>query len=73
MNNLSFIPQFVSVSDLQRHYPKILKLLKDKQQPLLILKKQPRGNHYCPWFLSNTYGKSPKIWRRNGFKGNRRL
>lgn len=39
MNNLSYIPQFVSVSDLQRNYPSILKSLKKSQNPLLILKK----------------------------------
>ena len=39
MNNLSYIPQFVSVSDLQRNYPSLLKTLKSSQKPLLILKK----------------------------------
>lgn len=39
MNNLSYIPQFVSVSDLQRNYPSLLKALKTSQKPLLILKK----------------------------------
>jgi len=39
MNNLSYIPQFVSVSDLQRNYPSLLKTLKTSQKPLLILKK----------------------------------
>ena len=39
MNNLSYIPQFVSVSDLQRNYPLLLKTLKSSQKPLLILKK----------------------------------
>ncbi len=39
MNNLSYIPQFVSVSDLQRNYPTLLKTLKMSQKPLLILKK----------------------------------
>ena len=39
MNNLSYIPQFVSVSDLQRNYPALLKTLKMNQKPLLILKK----------------------------------
>jgi len=39
MNNLSYIPQFVSVSDLQRNYPALLKTLKTNQKPLLILKK----------------------------------
>jgi len=36
---MSIIPQFVSVSDLQRGYPEILKTLKATQQPLLVLKK----------------------------------
>jgi len=39
MNNFSYIPQFVSVSDLQRNYPALLKTLKISQKPLLILKK----------------------------------
>ena len=39
MNNLSYIPQFISVSDLQRNYPALLKTLKMNQKPLLILKK----------------------------------
>jgi len=39
MNNLSYIPQFVSVSDLQRNYPSLLKTLKISKKPLLILKK----------------------------------
>jgi PHD/YefM family antitoxin component YafN of YafNO toxin-antitoxin module len=39
MNTLSFIPDFVSVSDLQRSYPTILKTLKAGQKPLLVLKK----------------------------------
>lgn len=39
MNNLSYIPQFVSVSDLQRNYPTLLKTLKISKKPLLILKK----------------------------------
>jgi len=39
MNNISYIPQFVSVSDLQRNYPSLLKTLKLSQKPLLILKK----------------------------------
>lgn len=39
MNNLSYIPQFVSVSDLQRNYPNLLKTLKTSQKPLLVLKK----------------------------------
>ncbi|PIU37491.1 hypothetical protein COS77_02460 [Candidatus Roizmanbacteria bacterium CG06_land_8_20_14_3_00_34_14] len=39
MNNISYIPQFVSVSDLQRNYPALLKTLKTSQKPLLILKK----------------------------------
>ncbi len=32
------IPNFVSVSDLQRNYPGLLKQLKKSQKPLLILK-----------------------------------
>lgn len=32
------IPNFVSVSDLQRDYPGLLKQLKKSQEPLLILK-----------------------------------
>jgi len=39
MNNLSQLPDFVSVSDLQRNYPSILKSLKTSNNPLLILKK----------------------------------
>lgn len=39
MNNISYIPQFVSVSDLQRNYPALLKTLKMNKKPLLILKK----------------------------------
>jgi len=39
MNNLSYIPQFVSVSDLQRNYPTLLKTLKMTKKPLLVLKK----------------------------------
>ena len=39
MNNLSYIPQFASVSDLQRDYPGLLKTLKISGKPLLILKK----------------------------------
>ncbi len=39
MNSISYIPQFVSVSDLQRNYPSLLKTLKSSQKPLLILKK----------------------------------
>ena len=39
MNNLSYIPQFVSVSDLQRNYPALLKTLKMTKKPLLVLKK----------------------------------
>lgn len=39
MNTLSYIPQFVSVSDLQRRYPELLKTLKMSQKPLLVLKK----------------------------------
>jgi len=39
MNNSSYIPQFVSVSDLQRNYPSLLRTLKASQKPLLILKK----------------------------------
>ena len=32
------IPNFVSVSDLQRDYPGLLKKLKKSQEPLLVLK-----------------------------------
>lgn len=39
MNNLSYIPQLASVSDLQRNYPGLLKALKISGKPLLILKK----------------------------------
>ena len=39
MNTISYIPQFVSVSDLQRRYPELLKTLKASQKPLLVLKK----------------------------------
>lgn len=39
MNNLSSVPQFASVSDLQRDYPGLLKTLKIFGNPLLILKK----------------------------------
>ncbi|PIV08226.1 hypothetical protein COS52_03840 [Candidatus Roizmanbacteria bacterium CG03_land_8_20_14_0_80_39_12] len=39
MNTLSYIPDFVSVSDLQRRYPELLKALKLGQKPLLVLKK----------------------------------
>ena len=39
MNNLSYFPQFASVSDLQRDYPSLLKSLKNSKKPLLILKK----------------------------------
>jgi len=40
MNNLNFqIPKFISVSDLQRNYPKLLKQLHSSRQPLLVLKK----------------------------------
>ena len=39
MNTFSYIPQFASVSDLQRDYPSLLKTLKTSKQPLLILKK----------------------------------
>lgn len=38
-NQISSIPQFVSVSDLQRDYPSLLKQLKKSQKPLLVLKK----------------------------------
>jgi len=38
MNTLS-LPTFVSVSDLQRNYPALLKMLKTSQKPLLVLKK----------------------------------
>jgi len=39
MNNQNTaIPDFVSVSDLQRDYPGLLKQLKKTQRPLLILK-----------------------------------
>ena len=39
MNTISYIPQFVSVSDLQRRYPELLKALRVSQKPLLVLKK----------------------------------
>jgi len=40
MNNLNIqIPKFVSVSDLQRNYPKLLRQLHSSHQPLLVLKK----------------------------------
>jgi len=40
MNTLNIqIPKFVSVSDLQRNYPKLLKQLHSSRQPLLVLKK----------------------------------
>ncbi len=32
------IPNFVSVSDLQRNYPELLRQLKKSQKPLLVLK-----------------------------------
>ncbi len=35
----SLLPQFVSVSDLQRDYPTVLKKLKSSKNPVLILKK----------------------------------
>jgi len=38
MSNQDMIPNFVSVSALQRDYPGILKQLKKSQMPLLILK-----------------------------------
>lgn len=39
MNNQDLsIPNFVSVSDLQRNYPGLLKQLKKSQKPLLVLK-----------------------------------
>lgn len=39
MNSQSMtIPNFVSVSDLQRDYPGLLKQLKKSREPLLILK-----------------------------------
>ena len=39
MNNQDMtIPNFVSVSDLQRNYPGLLRQLKKSQKPLLILK-----------------------------------
>lgn len=37
-NQILSIPQFVSVSDLQRDYPSLLKQLKKSQKPLLVLK-----------------------------------
>lgn len=37
-NNISSIPNFVSVSDLQRDYPGLLKKLKSSGEPLLVLK-----------------------------------
>jgi len=40
MNNLNIqIPKFVSVSDLQRNYPKLLRQLHSSKKPLLVLKK----------------------------------
>lgn len=40
MNNLhTQIPQFVSVSDLQRNYASLLKYLNRSKKPLLVLKK----------------------------------
>jgi PHD/YefM family antitoxin component YafN of YafNO toxin-antitoxin module len=40
MNTLNIqIPKFVSVSDLQRNYPKLLRQLHSSRQPLLVLKK----------------------------------
>lgn len=40
MNNLFLhIPKLVSVSDLQRDYPSLLKNLHSSKKPLLILKK----------------------------------
>jgi PHD/YefM family antitoxin component YafN of YafNO toxin-antitoxin module len=40
MNNLNIqIPRFVSVSDLQRNYPSLLRQLHSSKQPLLVLKK----------------------------------
>lgn len=39
MNNQNTaIPNFVSVSDLQRNYPELLRQLKKSKKPLLILK-----------------------------------
>ncbi len=39
MNNQNTtIPNFVSVSDLQRDYPSLLKKLKSSREPLLVLK-----------------------------------
>jgi len=35
---MTSLPNFVSVSDLQRDYPGLLKKLKKSQEPLLILK-----------------------------------
>lgn len=37
-NQASVIPNFVSVSDLQRNYSELLKQLKKSQKPLLVLK-----------------------------------
>ena len=40
MNNLNTsLPKFVSVSDLQRNYPALLRKLHSSQKPLLVLKK----------------------------------
>lgn len=40
MSNLNTsLPKFVSVSDLQRNYPKLLRRLHSSQEPLLVLKK----------------------------------
>ena len=40
MNNLNIqIPKFVSVSDLQRNYPSLLRQLHSSKKPLLVLKK----------------------------------
>ena len=40
MNNFyPYIPEFVSVSDLQRNYPLLLKNLRTSKKPLLVLKK----------------------------------
>jgi len=40
MNDFTFqLPEFVSVSDLQRNYPALLRELHSSKKPLLVLKK----------------------------------
>lgn len=61
MNNLPYLPDFVSVSDLQRNYSAILKSLKSSNNPLLVLKKNTlEAVIVTPDFYKNTMEKIQK-------------